>query len=663
MSDDHPRLAHLDDLRTVLVAWVIGGHALLGYSAVGGWAYHEIREVSYPPLVETVLVAILGPSGLFVIGLFFFVAGLFVAPAVARRGRVGYLGDRTLRLGLPWLVSALLVWPASVWVAYRAAGHDVSFWWVLTHRQPLLDSGSLWFALVLLLFSVPVVAWPRGVALRGRHLPVVVVLVALASFVMRLWWPARSGQVGDLHLWQWPQCLGLFLLGVAARRSGWERHVPDPVRRLCGAATIVTLLLLPVAAMASGVRDVARDSGPYLGGWHWQALALAVVEAMLVVLGSVWLVGIAERRLTRSGPRWTRWSRNAFAAFVIQGPVLLVLASALRPFPAPAWVKAPLVGAAAIAVCWWVGGRLPFLAGDRPRGHVQAHDDGGTGPTVVLIHGVGGSALDWTLLVPELRPVAHVCSVELSGDVHRSVEALSRFLREQTGPVTLVGNSMGALIGIEVAARHPDLVHGLVLLGPALPDAGRILSSPGTALRLALHGVPGLGERLRRRRRNRIGASATARESLELGGVDPAGLPPALLDRFAHRVATRADTVGSDRAFLGTSRSLARRLARPRRYEALMSVVSAPVLLVHGDRDQLVPVTAARRTARRHPGWGYVELPDAGHLPHLQAPAVVGRVIVEWLRGPGRPTDGPDVADGGPKGPDRPAGPRETVPP
>lgn len=32
------RLPHLDNLRTVLVAWVIGGHALLGYTAVGGWA-------------------------------------------------------------------------------------------------------------------------------------------------------------------------------------------------------------------------------------------------------------------------------------------------------------------------------------------------------------------------------------------------------------------------------------------------------------------------------------------------------------------------------------------------------------------------------------------------------------------------------------------------
>ncbi len=55
------RLPHLDDLRAVLVAWVIGGHALVGYSAVGGWGYDEVNEVTFAPATELVLVAVLGP--------------------------------------------------------------------------------------------------------------------------------------------------------------------------------------------------------------------------------------------------------------------------------------------------------------------------------------------------------------------------------------------------------------------------------------------------------------------------------------------------------------------------------------------------------------------------------------------------------------------------
>jgi hypothetical protein len=43
------RLPHLDRLRTALAAWVIGGHALLGYSTVGGWPCAEVNEVSFAP--------------------------------------------------------------------------------------------------------------------------------------------------------------------------------------------------------------------------------------------------------------------------------------------------------------------------------------------------------------------------------------------------------------------------------------------------------------------------------------------------------------------------------------------------------------------------------------------------------------------------------------
>ncbi|MCY7340744.1 MAG: acyltransferase, partial [Pseudonocardia sp.] len=263
--DAPPHAPHLDALRTVLVAWVIAGHALLGYSAVGGWAYDEVREVTFSPATERALVAVLGPTGLFVIGVFFFVSGLLTEAAVTRHGAAAYVRSRTLRLGLPWAASALLVWPASVWFAYTAAGRDVSFWWVLTHRDPLLDSGSLWFALVLLVYSVAFAGWYRvtdtlsGDDRRGapgpltaRHLLGAAAAIALVSFVVRLGFPARSGQVGDLHLWQWPQCAGMFVLGLVAARRGWVGQVPDRIRRGCGAAVLGVLVALPVVALAAG---------------------------------------------------------------------------------------------------------------------------------------------------------------------------------------------------------------------------------------------------------------------------------------------------------------------------------------------------------------------------------------------------------------------------
>ncbi len=408
-------------------------------------------------------------------------------------------------------------------------------------------------------------------------------------------------------------------------------------------------------ALASGVRDVARDAGPYLGGWHWQALATAAVEGVLVVAGSVWLVGLCERRLDGAGPRATRWSHAAFAAFVIQGPVLMAFASTGRFVPVPAEVKAPLVAAAAVAACFWIGSHLPV----RPRPAVpgastgpsravppvHSVDFGGDpdGPDIVLVHGLGGSHLNWDLLAPRLTAHARVLAIDLPGfgmsepsgrpaTIRSNVAVLARFVRERcAGPAVVVGNSMGGLVSVLLAARAPELVRGLVLLDPALPAPGRVLRSPSTMATLALYALPGVGELVRRRRRRRIGAEATARETLDLCGVDPAVLPPELFDRSVALIDGRSDVAGTDRAFLSASRSLAWALARSRAYERAMGSITAPVLLLHGDQDRLVPVTAARAVAQRHPDWTYVEFAGCGHLPQLQSPDEVARHISAWL--------------------------------
>ena len=60
------RLPELDNLKAVLVAWIIVGHALLGYVAFGGWEYSEVREVTFSPTTELVLSGLFGPSALVV---------------------------------------------------------------------------------------------------------------------------------------------------------------------------------------------------------------------------------------------------------------------------------------------------------------------------------------------------------------------------------------------------------------------------------------------------------------------------------------------------------------------------------------------------------------------------------------------------------------------
>jgi pimeloyl-ACP methyl ester carboxylesterase len=189
---------------------------------------------------------------------------------------------------------------------------------------------------------------------------------------------------------------------------------------------------------------------------------------------------------------------------------------------------------------------------------------------------------------------------------------------------------MGGMISILTAGERPDLVSGLVLLDPAVPGP-RKLPDPAVALVFALYALPLVGERFLRRRRTRSSATARVHETLRLVGVDPAAVPADVVERSVALLDERQDVEGMDRAFLAAARSLLRVLADPRRYRRAMASIRVPVLLVHGDRDRLVPVASAREIAAQHPAWRYVELAGVGHVPQLQVPGQLADELLGWL--------------------------------
>jgi pimeloyl-ACP methyl ester carboxylesterase len=277
-------------------------------------------------------------------------------------------------------------------------------------------------------------------------------------------------------------------------------------------------------------------------------------------------------------------------------------------------------------------------------GRVHYVDFGGPddGPTVVLVHGLGGSHLNWDLFAPLIRDRARVLALDLPGfgrsepggrrtSVHDNVKVLDRFLTEVAGvPVVLVGNSMGGMISILVTAGSPEKVTGLVLLDAAVPGPRRALD-PLVAVMFALYSIPLVGERFMAMRRKRSTPLRQVRDVLRLCGIDPDELPADMIDRSVALIEAREDVPGMDKAFISAARSLVLLLADPRRYRRAMASITAPVLLVQGDKDRLVPVAAARDTARRNPTWRYLELAGVGHVPQLQKPKELAKEFLSWL--------------------------------
>ena len=291
-------------------------------------------------------------------------------------------------------------------------------------------------------------------------------------------------------------------------------------------------------------------------------------------------------------------------------------------------------------VAWGGVGRTADLGGA-----VHYVDFGGAAgaPRVVLVHGLGGSHLNWCLLAPKLAAGARVLAVDLVGfglthpegraaTVQTAAVLLDRFVRElAAAPVILVGNSMGGMVSIIEAVANPDAVAGLVLIDPVLPLVRGARPDRLVAAMFALYAVPGIGERYLARRRAALAPRELVRQILDLCCVDPTRVPQELVAASVALAEERVGVPGADAAFLSAVRSLLRVGARRGRYWAAMRKVRAPVLLLHGEKDRLVSVHSAREAAARNPGWRLEVLPDVGHVPQLEAPEAVAGLMLDWL--------------------------------
>jgi hypothetical protein len=368
------RLAHLDRLKVLLVALIIAAHGVLGYCGVDDvWPYQRLQEVRLGPVADAVVSVVALFGALFLMGLFLLVSGLLAAASIERKGAARFARDRLLRLGVPFAVWVLGVWPLTLVTMYRVVGRDTDYARMLVDSR--LDTGPMWFVEILLLLSLGYAGWwhvagrpaaVRPAPVRGRELAALVVVLAVATFLVRLVFPFQSGEWAHLNLWEWPQYVVLFGLGTVAARRGGLQPVPERLRRGCGIGALaatggVVFLFVLVEALHVPLEDFGS-------GWRWPSALLCVVEATLAVCASVWLLAAAQRWLDRPmGRCWRTCSRSAYAAFVVQGPVLVALALVLRPVAAHAEAKAVVVAGLGLLVSFALGLLLVRL---RPVGGV-----------------------------------------------------------------------------------------------------------------------------------------------------------------------------------------------------------------------------------------------------------------------------------------------------
>jgi pimeloyl-ACP methyl ester carboxylesterase len=266
-------------------------------------------------------------------------------------------------------------------------------------------------------------------------------------------------------------------------------------------------------------------------------------------------------------------------------------------------------------------------------GHRVFYRSAGSGPVVVLVHGITSTSATWATVLPYLAErftivapdlLGHGESAKPRGDY--SLGAYASGVRDLLIALgheraTFVGHSLGGGVAMQLAYQFPEHCERLVLvssggLGREISALLRAASLPGSELVLPLlvnepvltagRAVGRLLGRIGLRVHTDVGEVLRGHASLSDGEARAA---------FLHTLRTIVDRGGqrvdaSDRLYLAQA---------------------IPFLLMWGERDPIIPVEHARAAHRLVPGSRLELFPNAGHFPHLDDPLRFVRLLIDFV--------------------------------
>jgi 3-oxoadipate enol-lactonase len=250
-----------------------------------------------------------------------------------------------------------------------------------------------------------------------------------------------------------------------------------------------------------------------------------------------------------------------------------------------------------------------------------AYVDSGERPTVLLVHGFPLNSGMWSDQIDRLSDFARVVAVDLRGlgrsapvpgpcDVGTYADDCADLL-DHLGvntPVVVCGHSMGGYVALEFCRRHRGAVAGLVLVstqaGADSPEARS--KRDATVAQVKAEGISGLVDSML----PKLLAPANAKADPELVAALRELMEEASVDGVAAALQAMRDRPDST---------------------PMLGQIDVPVLVVHGNQDELIGVSAAEAMHAAISGSRLVLLEGAGHMPNLEQPDAFDEALIEFL--------------------------------
>ena len=350
------RLAYFDNIRALMIIFVVLMHTAVTYSGFGDWYYKEETSVDFASsilfaLFQTTLQA-------FFMSLLFMIAGYFSAGAVDKKATSQFIKGRLFRLGVPTLFYIIIIHPICIKILNPDLELGAFFINGLKSGDILSWSGPLWFTLTLLIFSFGYIAKRKLLPNLNiaqfqfslKNILVITGIITVIAFIVRLYFPIGSSAL-NLQFSFFTAYIVFFILGIISYQSKAFEALDSKSgkKHLVTAAALglpFWFLLMIFGGPAQGDHFLIE------GGRHWQAFAYALWESFICVFVCIGLIGIFKTKFNSQNGLQKFLSDHAFGVFVFHAPLLISISITLKSLALPPLLKFMLVSAIAIPGCF-----------------------------------------------------------------------------------------------------------------------------------------------------------------------------------------------------------------------------------------------------------------------------------------------------------------------
>ncbi|PMS18609.1 acyltransferase [Trinickia dabaoshanensis] len=363
------RNAGLDALRAFTTLLVVFHHCAITYGAIGGWYYHEIAPARTVESIALILFCTVNQA--FFMGLFFLLAGYYTLPSLAAKGPVRFLAERFARLGLPLLFYGWVLGPATIALERTRGGASFG----ATFKELLIggtfDSGPMWFAQALLIFTTLLTVglafglWRRRdwrFTLHAMSFPTNSMLAGAAlvtggaALLLRIKWPVGVN-VWGLQLGYFASYVVLFAAGFVAANSRLLECLPEKETTLWWRIALLTMPLLPLAYFIPGLPT----------RWHrvWTEAVYALWEPFVAWGVIMFLLQHFQRRYTKLHAFGQRLTKRAYTIYIVHPPVLVGIALLWKDVHVDQLIKFAVTGSLSCVVCYLIAGAILRIPGTK----------------------------------------------------------------------------------------------------------------------------------------------------------------------------------------------------------------------------------------------------------------------------------------------------------